>query len=165
MAGETNFAQADRMRAILLALSGRTSERSTEALGVGEVMVRVLRSEFMAGGIDALAASVTSDSSRVKAQTAEGWRPAAQSATGHWSALPRKSTSRASIFRSAALQGTAQERGSVPAAAAHPEGPKVASEIDRVSRLRKVGEILLPALAGARLSQARRRPQDARAGQ
>src|SRR5262245_28027848 len=54
------------MRAILLTLSGRTSERSTEALGVGEVMVRVLRSEFMAGCIDALAASLTSDSSRLK---------------------------------------------------------------------------------------------------
>jgi len=131
MARETDFAQADRMRAILLTLSGRTSERNTEALGVGEVMVRVLRSEFMAGGIDALAASVTSDSTGVKAQTAEGWRPAAQSATGHCSALPRKSTSRASIFRSAALQGTAQERGSASGSRGTPRRAEGASEIDR----------------------------------
>ncbi len=70
MAGGTDRAQADRARAILLTLSGWTSERISEAFGVREDTVRLWRSDFMAGGIDALTASVASGPAPVKAQAA-----------------------------------------------------------------------------------------------
>ena len=70
MAGGTDRAQADRARAILLTLSGWTSECIADAFGVREDTVRLWRSEFMAGGIDALAASVASGPAPVKAQAA-----------------------------------------------------------------------------------------------
>lgn len=70
MAGGTDRAQADRARAILLTLSGWTSERIAEAFNVREDTVRQWRSDFMAGGIEALAASVASGPAPVKALAA-----------------------------------------------------------------------------------------------
>src|SRR3954454_20342412 len=50
--------EADRARAILLTLSGWTSGRIAEAFGVREDTVRVWRSAFITGGIEALKKSV-----------------------------------------------------------------------------------------------------------
>jgi transposase len=70
MAGGADRAQADRARAILLTLSGWTSADIAEAFGVREDTVRLWRSDFMAGGIDALTASVAAGPAPVKAQAA-----------------------------------------------------------------------------------------------
>ena len=114
-----------------------TSERSTEALGVGEVMVRVLRREFMAGGNDALAASLTSDSSRLKVG---GPLLSQRLDTG---APCRGNQHQGRLSSARQLSKVLRKKeGPLPAAAAHPEGPKArVRSIDRVSRLRKVGEI------------------------
>ena len=50
--------EADRGRAILLTLAGWTSPRVAEAFGVREDTVRLWRSAFANGGIEALKASV-----------------------------------------------------------------------------------------------------------
>ena len=50
--------EADRARAILLTLSGWTSPRIAEAFGVREDTVRLWRSEFARGGVEALKATV-----------------------------------------------------------------------------------------------------------
>ena len=49
---------------MLLALSGWTSPRIAEAFGVREDTVRLWRSDFMRGGVDALKASIAPDRSR-----------------------------------------------------------------------------------------------------
>ena len=55
MADSADRAQADRARAVLLTLGGGwTSADIAEAFGVREDTVRLWRSEFMSGGIDAL---------------------------------------------------------------------------------------------------------------
>ena len=54
MAGGSDRAEADRARAILLTLRGWTSPRLAEAFGVREDTVRLWRSEFMNGGVEAL---------------------------------------------------------------------------------------------------------------
>ena len=46
--------EADRARALLLTLAGWTSPRIAEAFGVREDTVRLWRSEFSKGGVDAL---------------------------------------------------------------------------------------------------------------
>jgi transposase len=63
-------AQADRARAILLTVSGWTSARIAEAFGVREDTVRLWRSDFMVGGVEALAASVATGPRPVKAEAA-----------------------------------------------------------------------------------------------
>jgi transposase len=50
--------EADRARAILLTLSGSTGPRVAEAFGVREHTVRLWRSAFANGGVEALRASV-----------------------------------------------------------------------------------------------------------
>ena len=50
--------EADRARAVLLTLTGWTSARIAEAFGVRQDTVRLWRSEFMRGGVDALRASI-----------------------------------------------------------------------------------------------------------
>ena len=57
MAEGADRSEADRARAVLLTLGGWTSARIAEAFGVREDTVRLWRSEFMIGGIDALRAS------------------------------------------------------------------------------------------------------------
>src|ERR1700722_17582472 len=51
--------EADRARAVLLTLNGWTSARIAEAFGVREDTVRLWRSDFVRGGIEALKASVS----------------------------------------------------------------------------------------------------------
>lgn len=70
MALGADRAEADRARAVLLTLSGWTSGRIAEAFSVREDTVRLWRSEFMSGGIDALRASVASGPVPLKAQAA-----------------------------------------------------------------------------------------------
>ena len=62
--------EADRARAILLTLSGWTSGPIAEAFRVREDTVRVWRSAFMTGGIEALKTSVAPGPAPVKAQAA-----------------------------------------------------------------------------------------------
>ena len=62
--------EADRARAILLTLSGWTSGQIAEAFGVREDTVRVWRSAFITGGIEALKKSVAPGRAPVKAERA-----------------------------------------------------------------------------------------------
>src|SRR5271165_5335091 len=62
--------EADRARAILLTLSGWTSPRVAEAFGVREDTVRLWRSAFANGGIEALKASVAPGPAPVKTEAA-----------------------------------------------------------------------------------------------
>src|SRR4051794_41866780 len=62
--------EADRARAIVLTLSGWTSGHIAEAFGVREDAVRVWRSAFMTGGIEALKKSVAPGPAPVKAERA-----------------------------------------------------------------------------------------------
>jgi transposase len=70
MAGGADRAEADRARAILLTLAGWTSARIAEAFGVREDTVRLWRSDFMRGGIEALRASVAPGPAPLKAEAA-----------------------------------------------------------------------------------------------
>ncbi len=70
MAAGTDRAEADRARAILLTLGGWTSTRIAEAFGVREDTVRLWRSAFLSGGVDALRASVAPGPPPLKAEAA-----------------------------------------------------------------------------------------------
>jgi transposase len=59
--------EADRARAILLTLSGWSSGQIAQAFGVREDTVRVWRSAFMRGGIEALKKSVAPGPAPLKA--------------------------------------------------------------------------------------------------
>jgi transposase len=62
--------EADRARAILLTLTGWTSPRIAEAFGVREDTVRLWRSDFARGGVDALKASIAPGPPPVMSETA-----------------------------------------------------------------------------------------------
>src|SRR3954452_2773491 len=62
--------EADRARAIVLTLSGWTGGQIAEAFGVREDTVRVWRSAFMRGGVEALKKSVAPGPAPVKAERA-----------------------------------------------------------------------------------------------
>lgn len=62
--------EADRARAILLTLSGWTSLRIAEAFGVREDTVRLWRSDFAHGGVEALKATVAPGPAPVKTEAA-----------------------------------------------------------------------------------------------
>lgn len=70
MAGGVDRAEADRARAVLLTLVGWTSARIAEAFGVREDTVRLWRSDFQAGGVEALRARVACGPLPVKAEAA-----------------------------------------------------------------------------------------------
>ncbi len=63
-------AEADRARSILLTLRGWTSSRISEAFGVREDTVRLWRSEFMSGGVEALETRPMPGPEPVKTQAA-----------------------------------------------------------------------------------------------
>ena len=63
-------AEADRARALLLTLDGWTSARIAQAFGVREDTVRLWRSDFARGGVDALRARIAPGPVPVKAQAA-----------------------------------------------------------------------------------------------
>src|ERR1700675_2444013 len=62
--------EADRARAVLLTLLGWTSPRIAEAFGVREDTVRLWRSDFGRGGVEALKASVAPGPAPVKSTIA-----------------------------------------------------------------------------------------------
>ena len=62
--------EADRARAIVLTLSGWTSSQIAEAFGVREDTVRVWRSAFLTGGIEARKTAVAPGPAPVKAERA-----------------------------------------------------------------------------------------------
>jgi len=70
LAGARDRGEADRARAVLLTLSGWTSPRIAEAFGVREDTVRLWRSDFGKGGVEALKASVAPGPPPVKSAAA-----------------------------------------------------------------------------------------------
>ena len=70
LAGSRERGEADRARAVLLTLSGWTSRRIAEAFGVREDTVRLWRSDFMKGGVEALKASVAPGPTPSKSEAA-----------------------------------------------------------------------------------------------
>jgi len=70
LAGSRDRGEADRARAVLLTLSGWTSPRIAEAFGVREDTVRLWRSDFGKGGVEALRASVAPGPEPVKSAAA-----------------------------------------------------------------------------------------------
>jgi len=62
--------EADRARAVLLTLDGWTSPRIAKAFGVREDTVRLWRSDFARGGIEALKASIAPGPTPVKTEAA-----------------------------------------------------------------------------------------------
>ncbi len=70
LAGGADRAEADRARAILLTLDNWTSSRIAHAFGVREDTVRLWRSDFTRGGIDALKASIAPGPAPLKAEAA-----------------------------------------------------------------------------------------------
>lgn len=70
MAGSRDRGEADRARAVLLTLAGWTSGRIAEAFGVREDTVRLWRSAFLRGGVEALRGSVAPGPAPVKAEAA-----------------------------------------------------------------------------------------------
>src|SRR5918998_2597580 len=74
--------EADRARALLLTLAGWTSPRIAEAFGVREDTVRLWRSAFSKGGVDALRRSVAPGPAPVKAERALAVAEAVLSGSG-----------------------------------------------------------------------------------
>ena len=70
LAGSRDRGEADRARGVLLTLTGWTSPRIAEAFSVREDTVRLWRSNFADGGIEALRASVAPGPAPVKSETA-----------------------------------------------------------------------------------------------
>jgi len=70
LAASRERGEADRARAVLLTLAGWSSPRIAEAFGVREDTVRLWRSEFARGGVDALKASTAPGPPPVKSETA-----------------------------------------------------------------------------------------------
>ena len=70
LAGSRDRGEADRARAVLLTLAGWTSPRIAEAFGVREDTVRLWRSDFLRGGVEALKASVAPGPAAMKSEAA-----------------------------------------------------------------------------------------------
>jgi transposase len=70
LAASRERGEADRARAVLLTLGGWTSARIAEAFGVREDTVRLWRSDFMRGGIEALKASIAPGPLPLKSEAA-----------------------------------------------------------------------------------------------
>jgi transposase len=70
LASSRERGEADRARAVLLTLAGWTSPEIAEAFGVREDTVRLWRSDFAAGGVAALKASVAPGPPPLKSEAA-----------------------------------------------------------------------------------------------
>src|ERR1700687_2976839 len=68
LSGSRERGEADRARAVLLTLNGWTSPRIAEAFGVREDTVRLWRSDFVRGGVEALKANVAPGPAPVKSE-------------------------------------------------------------------------------------------------
>lgn len=96
MAAGWDRAEADRARAILLTLAGWTSARIAEAFGAREDTVRLWRSDFLSGGVEALKRRIAPGPVRSRPKPRFGsrgrfcalrWRIGR---TGRWPGLPAK---------------------------------------------------------------------------
>ena len=70
LAASRDRGEADRARAVLLTLGGWTSPRIAEAFGVRQDTVRLWRSDFARGGVEALKASTAPGPAPVKTEAA-----------------------------------------------------------------------------------------------
>ena len=70
LSGSRDRGEADRARGVLLTLAGWTSPQIAEAFGVREDTVRLWRSDFMKGGVEALKATVAPGPAPVKSEAA-----------------------------------------------------------------------------------------------
>jgi transposase len=70
LASSRDRKEADRARAVLLTLAGWTGPKIAEAFGVREDTVRLWRSDFTAGGVVALKASIAPGPPPVKSEAA-----------------------------------------------------------------------------------------------
>lgn len=70
LAASRDRGEADRARAVLLTLNGWTSARIAEAFGVREDTVRLWRSDFIRGDVEALKTSVAPGPEPVKTKAA-----------------------------------------------------------------------------------------------
>src|SRR3954451_15086016 len=70
LSGSRDRGEADRARGVLLTLAGWTSPQIAEAFGVREDTVRLWRSDFMKGGVEALKATVAPGPTPVKSEAA-----------------------------------------------------------------------------------------------
>ena len=70
LANSRERGEADRARAVALTLAGWTSGRIAQAFGVREDTVRLWRSDFMRGGVEALKATVAPGPAPVKSAAA-----------------------------------------------------------------------------------------------
>ena len=70
LAGSRDRGEADRARAVLLTLCGWSSPRIAEAFGVREDTVRLWRSDFGRGGVDAIKVTVAPGPAPVKSAMA-----------------------------------------------------------------------------------------------
>lgn len=70
LAGSRDRGEADRARAVLLTLAGWTSTRIAEAFAVREDTVRLWRSDFASGGVEALKATIAPGPAPIKSETA-----------------------------------------------------------------------------------------------
>ena len=118
LASGADRAEADRARAILLTLAGWTSERIAEAFSVRQDTVRIWRSDFISGGVEALKASVAPGRSRSRRGGASGGRAALIRAGRRSAQLdlgpPRpgdRQPRRGDDLKIAAVEGFAPKRG------------------------------------------------------
>ena len=70
LSGSRDRGEADRARAVLLTLVGWTSARIAEAFAVREDTVRLWRSDFASGGVEALKATIARGPAPIKSETA-----------------------------------------------------------------------------------------------
>ena len=110
--------EADRARAILLTLSGWTSPRIAEAFSMREDTVRLWRSEFARGGVEALKATVAPGPPPVKTEAA--LRVVAPRSRASW---PRSRRARASRSASRSCPRRCEKKLPLAAAPAHAERP------------------------------------------
>lgn len=130
LAGSRERGEADRARAVLLTLAGWTSPRIAEAFGVREDTVRLWRSDFARGGVEALKASPSPGPAPVKAEAALRAvapllrEPVADRPNWTLARLAREIETRegVSISRSQ-LSKALRKKLPLAAAAAQPEGP------------------------------------------
>ena len=138
LAGSRDRGEADRARGVLLTLAGWTSARIAEAFGVREDTVRLWRSDFMSGGVEALKATVAPGPVPVKSEAA--LRVALPllgdlsptGATGHPPLRAEIETREACASAAPNYPRPCAKKVPLAAAAAHAEGRQVAAEVERV---------------------------------
>ena len=115
LAGSRDRGEADRARAVLLTLSGWTSPRIAEAFGVREDTVRLWRSDFDKGGVEALKVSVAPGPAPLKSLWPTG-------RTGRSRVFaPKSKRARASASAGRNCPRRCEKKVPLPAAPAHAE--------------------------------------------